>query len=147
MGGMFPAQSGIPARTTPPTESRGRDGRPHGSAPGPNGSVLGAGLDHGVFVPFLRMFGPTPPIPIVQVSIDESLDPHVNWAIGEAVSELRKEGYLIISGGLTVHTFENNLEGFSPFTAKPLLKEFSTALEQAVGIQNVSIFFSSVGLL
>jgi aromatic ring-opening dioxygenase catalytic subunit (LigB family) len=28
-------------------------------------------------------------IPIVQVSIDSSLDPEKNWAIGKAVSQLR----------------------------------------------------------
>lgn len=50
-----------------------------------------AGLDHGVFVPFIRMFGSNPPstLPIVEVSIDGSLDPKENWALGEAIAELR----------------------------------------------------------
>lgn len=122
----------IPARSTPKSESRGRDGRPW---PAP---YKDAGLDHGVFVPFIRMFGTTPPstLPIVEVSIDESLDPEKNWAIGEAVAELRKEGYLVIAGGLTIHTFENNMQGFSIKTAPSLLKEFDSAVIEAAGIQD-----------
>lgn len=129
----------MPARATPLTESRGRDGRPRGTSPAVSGSVLGAGFDHGVFVPFIRMFGSTAPptLPIVEVSIDAGLDPREHWAIGEALSGLRKEGYLIIAGGLTVHSFENNLAGFSPKTAGPELKEFDNAVGQAVEVQDV----------
>lgn len=108
------------------------------------------------------MFGTTPPstLPIVEVSIDESLDPEKNWAIGEAVAELRfvrgslqcvvgarydnnvecrKEGYLVIAGGLTIHTFENNMQGFSIKTAPSLLKEFDSAVIEAAGIQDVRL--------
>lgn len=46
-------------------------------------------------------------IPVVQASLDATLDSHDNEAVGRAVSELRKEGILILSGGLTVHTFED----------------------------------------
>ena len=35
------------------------------------------------------MFGDTFNIPIVQVSIDESLSPEKNWEIGKALKELR----------------------------------------------------------
>lgn len=135
-------QSSIPARAAPLKESRGRDGRPRNTSPTVTGSVLGAGFDHGVFVPFIRMFGTTVPstLPIVEVSIDKSLDPREHWAMGEALAGLRKEGYLIIAGGLTVHSFENNMGGFSPETAAPNQKEFDAAIGQAVEIQDVSFF-------
>jgi aromatic ring-opening dioxygenase catalytic subunit (LigB family) len=49
----------------------------------------------------------------------------------------RKEGYLIISGGLTIHSFENNLEGFDPLKAMPSIKEFDNAVIEAAGVQDV----------
>ena len=72
-------------------------------------SVL-AGLDHGVFVPFSLMFpnkgkDTTFDIPVVQASIDGRLNSHTNEALGRAVSDLRKEGILILSGGLTYVMF------------------------------------------
>jgi aromatic ring-opening dioxygenase catalytic subunit (LigB family) len=50
---------------------------------------MGPGLDHGVFVPFKLMFGDSADIPVVQVSLDGSLDPAKEWALGQAVSSLR----------------------------------------------------------
>jgi aromatic ring-opening dioxygenase catalytic subunit (LigB family) len=35
------------------------------------------------------MFGTEFDVPVVQVSIDSSLDPEKNWAIGKALSALR----------------------------------------------------------
>ena len=35
------------------------------------------------------MFGDVLDIPVVQVSIDESLSPEKNWEIGKALNELR----------------------------------------------------------
>lgn len=68
------------ARTTSKLEPRGRDGLGK-NAPG---------FDHGVFVPFRLMFGETfTDIPIVEVSMDSSLNPADNWAVGKAVQSLR----------------------------------------------------------
>jgi aromatic ring-opening dioxygenase catalytic subunit (LigB family) len=47
------------------------------------------GLDHGVFIPFRHMFGTETDIPIVEVSIDSSLDPEEEWKIGQVLDELR----------------------------------------------------------
>lgn len=46
-----------------------------------------------MFVPFRIMFGDDMPtdVPIVQVSMDSSLSPSDNWAIGKAVTALRCE--------------------------------------------------------
>ncbi|KAF8306827.1 LigB-domain-containing protein [Clavulina sp. PMI_390] len=130
-------KAGMPARPSPSTEVRGRDGRPRvGSAPLPSGAVLGAGFDHGVFMPFMRMFrasqtksSPASTLPpIVEVSIDSSLDPTYHLKIGQAVQDLRKEGVLVISGGLTVHTFQD----FSAFSLETAGEEY-TAWDKAVG--------------
>ena len=82
-------EGGERARTTTKLEPRGDDGR----------GFEGPGLDHGVFVPFRFMFGEFTDIPIVQVSIDSSLSPEKNWAIGKAVTELRL--VIILSMGFT----------------------------------------------
>ena len=59
---------------------RGLDGR----------GFEGPGLDHGVFVPFNLMFGEDfRSVPIVQASIDGSLTPEDNWALGKAITILR----------------------------------------------------------
>ena len=70
-------------KITKSNEPRGMDGR----------GFEGPGLDHGVFIPFRIMFGEEfTEIPIVQVSIDGSLDPEKNWNIGKAVAALRCAG-------------------------------------------------------
>lgn len=119
-------QAGINARTTPPTEPRGRDGR---------GRTV-AGLDHGVFVPFRLMFGDDAlAIPVVAASIDGSLAPERNWALGSAVAKLREEGVLVLSGGLTVHNL-GDLGSLTPASARPLHHAFNDAVTAAVTLQD-----------
>ncbi|PPQ64001.1 hypothetical protein CVT24_009375 [Panaeolus cyanescens] len=115
-------KAGQKARTTSVQEARGEDGR----------GFMGPGLDHGVFVPFRIMFGEEfLDIPIVAVSFDSSLDPEKNWEVGKAVSQLRKEGILVLSGGLTSHNLRDRTS-FSPDTASNLHKEFDSALHEAL---------------
>ncbi|KAF8522143.1 Extradiol aromatic ring-opening dioxygenase [Hysterangium stoloniferum] len=113
----------IPARKTTKLEPRGRDGR----------GFNGPGLDHGVFVPFKLMFGDSIDIPIIQVSIDESLSPEANWELGKAVHDLRSQGVLILSGGLPIHTFRD-FSAFSEQSAKPIYKSFDKAVVDAANI-------------
>ncbi|PCH38289.1 Extradiol aromatic ring-opening dioxygenase [Wolfiporia cocos MD-104 SS10] len=117
-------QVGHPARTTSKLEPRGEDGR----------GFSGPGLDHGVFVPFRLMFGEEfREVPIVQVSIDGSLSPEKNWAAGKVVEQLRREGILVLAGGLMVH----NLRDFSSFaeeSAGKLVKDFDRAILDAVPV-------------
>ncbi|KAA1474852.1 Extradiol ring-cleavage dioxygenase class III enzyme subunit B [Dentipellis sp. KUC8613] len=118
-------EAGMPARLTPKEEPRGRDGRT--GFPGP-------GLDHGVFVPFRLMFGETfRDIPVIQASIEESLSPETNWAIGQAVKQLRKEGILVLAGGVTVHNLRD-FASFSPDTARENQRAFSDAVTNAMAV-------------
>ncbi|KAL8278863.1 hypothetical protein RQP46_008734 [Phenoliferia psychrophenolica] len=114
---------GTKARLSSKLEPRGEDGRGH----------QGPGLDHGVFVPFKLMFGDKSPIPIIQVSIDSSLSPEKEWAIGAALAPLRSEGILLISGGLTIHTFRD-FGAFAPATTKPVFKDFEESILDAVAV-------------
>jgi len=117
-------EAGQAVRATLKSESRGEDGR----------GFSGPGLDHGVFIPFRIMFGDEfTDIPIVQVSIDESLSPEKNWALGKAVTKLREEGILILSGGLTIHNLRDR-SSFSPSSSNPVYKEFNQAILDAGSI-------------
>ncbi|KAJ7445759.1 Extradiol ring-cleavage dioxygenase, class III enzyme, subunit B [Mycena galericulata] len=117
-------QAGQRARLSPKSEKRGSDGR----------GFSGPGLDHGVFVPFRIMFGDNfMDIPVVQVSIDSSLSPEKNWALGKAVSKLREEGILVLSGGLIIHNL-HDMGSAAPQSAKPAHKEFDKAMLASVSV-------------
>lgn len=82
------------------------------------------------------MFGPQSPIPIIQVSINASLSPADEYALGKALEPLRGEGILLIAGGLTIHTFRD-FGAFSPKTAGNQYKEFERAIVDAVAVPDV----------
>lgn len=60
------------------------------------------GLDHGVFVPMKVAF-PNADIPIVEMSVDKSLDPALHIAAGRALAPLRRQGVLIVGSGMSFH--------------------------------------------
>ncbi|KAK4047207.1 hypothetical protein OIO90_006270 [Microbotryomycetes sp. JL221] len=120
-------QAGKPARLTTKLEARGDDGR----------GFKGPGLDHGVFVPFKLMFSDECSVPIVQVSIDSSLDPEAEYALGAALEPLRSEGVLIVSGGLTIHTFRD-FGAFSPKTASEVYTSFEQSIVDAAAVVDAS---------
>jgi len=60
------------------------------------------GLDHGVFVP-LKVVYPDASIPVVELSLDGSLDASLHLAMGRALQPLRARGVLLFCAGMSFH--------------------------------------------
>lgn len=75
------------------------------------------------------MFDDACPVPIIEVSQYVSLES--NLRLGKAIDALRHEGVLILSGGLTVHTFKD-LQAWSPSAADPGYRAFESGVKAAI---------------
>jgi len=72
-------------------------------------------FDHGTFVPLMLMY-PQADIPVVQLSLINSLNPAAHIALGEALAPLREQGVLILGSGMSFH----NMQAF--FSHNPTTK-------------------------
>jgi aromatic ring-opening dioxygenase catalytic subunit (LigB family) len=72
------------------------------------------GFDHGTFS-MMKPIYPDADVPIVQISLKNSLDPAEHLALGRALAPLRDEDVLIIGSGFTSH----NLRERGPQMAAP----------------------------
>ena len=79
----------------------------------PTGTEATRGLDHGVFVPFLLIY-PQADVPIVQLSLHQSLDAAAHLALGALLEPLRDEGVLIVGSGMSYHNMRGLMGGGDP---------------------------------
>lgn len=68
------------------------------------------GFDHGIFIPFLLIY-PQADLPIVQLSLQQDLDPEAHLALGRALAPLRERGVLIVGSGLSYHNLREIMAG------------------------------------
>lgn len=81
------------------------------------------GFDHGVFIP-LKLAFPRANIPVVQVSLHNSLDIETHIRLGEALAPLRQEGVLIIGSGQITHS-DGSKHRLAPGETDPRCVEFT----------------------
>jgi len=85
------------------------------------------GFDHGVFIPLLVAF-PDADIPVVPLSLKDTLDPQEHIAVGRALAPLRDEGVLIIGSGMSYH----NMRAFRTPSATAPSAAFDSSLTNAL---------------
>ena len=85
------------------------------------------GFDHGMFIPLMLMF-PEADIPVVQLSLKNTLDPLAHLNAGKALRALRDEGVLIVGSGMSFH----NMRGYGDPRFGPISDEFDSWLRAAV---------------
>ncbi len=90
------------------------------------------GLDHGAWVPMMLMF-PDADVPVVQLSIQQDLDPARHFALGAAIAGLRDEGILVVGSGGAVHPLGDPAASLGEGApTDPWAEEFSDWLADAV---------------
>jgi len=77
-------------------------------APTPAGLDFSWGLDHGTWSVLVHAF-PHADIPVVQLSLDETLDARAHYRLAQRLAPLRDEGVLVVGSGNLIH----NLHAFA----------------------------------
>jgi len=85
------------------------------------------GFDHGMFIPMKLMF-PDANIPVLQLSLNESLNPEQQLQTGRALEALREQDVLIIGSGMSFH----NMRAYGNPAYGPVSDAFDAWLTQAV---------------
>lgn len=93
----------------------------------PSATTTQRGFDHGVFVP-LKVAFPEAEVPVVTLSLANSLDPKLHLAAGRALAPLRDEGVLIVGSGMSFH----NLGAYFRPETTERARAFNTWLTRAV---------------
>jgi 4,5-DOPA dioxygenase extradiol len=104
------------------------------------------GLDHGAWVP-LKLMYPDAGIPVVQLAIQQHLDPALHLALGEAIRDLPGEGVLVVGSGGAVHPLGDPAASLGEgMPTEPWAEEFNDWLTDAVtrGDRNLLVRYRAI---
>jgi 4,5-DOPA dioxygenase extradiol len=87
------------------------------------------GLDHGTWSVLVHAY-PKADVPVVQLSIDETLAPGLHFEIGRLLRPLRDEGIMIVASGNIVHNLEAFAWGRHPAEPFDWAKRFEARARQ-----------------
>ncbi|GBG25081.1 4,5-DOPA dioxygenase extradiol [Hondaea fermentalgiana] len=87
--------------------------------------------DHGVYIPLLAM-RPQADVPVIQVSLGSSLDPGAHVKLGKALSDLRRDGFLIIGSGMATHNMYAARSTADAHTTTPWAQNFQDWLDDYI---------------
>jgi aromatic ring-opening dioxygenase catalytic subunit (LigB family) len=94
----------------------------------PAAASFNRGYDHGVFVP-LKVAFPQADIPVVTLSLNQSLDAAQHLAAGRALAPLRDEGVLMIASGMSFHNLRGYMRPETPERARAFDAWLTAAIE------------------
>ncbi|HYM43817.1 MAG TPA: 4,5-DOPA dioxygenase extradiol [Steroidobacteraceae bacterium] len=89
------------------------------------------GLDHGTWSVLCHVF-PAADVPVVQLSIDETMPPAFHYELGKRLRVLREEGVLILGSGDVVHNLEAYAWGGRPVEAYDWALRFENTVRTAL---------------
>jgi 4,5-DOPA dioxygenase extradiol len=89
------------------------------------------GLDHGTWSVLVHLF-PEADVPVVQLGLDETLDPAQHYALASELRGLRDEGVLIFGSGNVVHNLHTYAWGRTPVEPFDWAVRFETALREHI---------------
>ena len=87
------------------------------------------GWDHGVFIP-LKVAFPDADVPVLQLSLLQSLNAADHVKLGQALAPLRDEGVLIVGSGMSYH----NMRGYGDPRSTAIGAEFDRWLGETVAL-------------
>jgi len=93
-------------------------------------------LDHGVWVP-LRLMYPDAQVPVVLVSLPWPGDPRRTLLLGKALSELRREGVMLIGSGGAVHNLGQLDWAGKHGPSRPWANEFDEWVQRSVSERKI----------
>lgn len=104
------------------------------------------GLDHGTWSVLTHVY-PKADIPVVQLSIDETLEPGLHFEIGTALRPLRDEGVMIVASGNIVHNLHAFAWGRHPVEPFDWAQRFETKARELLLARNFDplIEYESLG--
>jgi len=91
------------------------------------------GLDHGVFIP-LKVALPDADTPLIEMSVDQNLDPALHLAAGRVLAPLRDEGVLILGSGMSFH----NMRAYGDRRATAPSQAFDQWLAESAALAGAS---------